>query len=316
MQNIITVTLNPALDISTSIAKVAVNRKLRCDPSETHPGGGGINISRVVKRFGGESVAVYFSGGRQGESLQQLIEAEGIRQVPVPVSGDTRESLTISEQVSGNQYRFVLPGPSLRKTEALSILDVLTGLTPCPAFLVGSGSLPPGMEDDFWAKVGDVCRRRGSRFILDTSGEALRRGLGKGVFLLKPNLHELGQLSGRGIEGEDEQEEAAHKLIDSGKCQIVVLSRGAGGALLVSAEKKVRFRVPSVPVKSRVGAGDSMLAGMVYMLSRKEPLEEVVRFGVAAGAAAVMTPGTELCRREDTLKIYENLKQEAGEGEP
>jgi 6-phosphofructokinase 2 len=161
---------------------------------------------------------------------------------------------------------------------------------------------------DTYTAVAKTARALGARPILDTSGAALREARTAGWYLLKPNLRELQQLAGRALETDPERIEAARGFIDQGWCKGVVLSMGAAGALLVTAEKALHVRSPTVPIESRVGAGDSMVGGLVLALSRGRPLPDAVRFGVAAGAAAVMTPGTELCRRADTERLYEQMR--------
>jgi len=183
-------------------------------------------------------------------------------------------------------------------------------LIPQHRYLVLSGSLPPGVPSDFYARVGCIANASGARTILDTSGEALRLGVHDGLYLLKCNLRELGELAGHALTDEAQQEAAAAQLLASGYSEVVVVSLGAAGALVVSKDGWERLRVPTVPVESKVGAGDSMVAGIVLRLSQGRPLREAILFGLAAGAAAVMRPGTQLCRREDTERLFERLTRE------
>jgi 6-phosphofructokinase 2 len=173
--------------------------------------------------------------------------------------------------------------------------------------VVASGSLPPGVPDDFFARVARVARKLGARCVVDTSGEPLKHAVAEGVFLVKPNASELCQLVGRALRDEKEQSSAALELAQSKKSELVVISRGAAGALLATAEGTERFWAPSVHVKSRVGAGDSMLAGIVLGLLRGMIPSAAVRYGIAAGAAATMRSGTELCHREDVEHLHAQM---------
>jgi 6-phosphofructokinase 2 len=309
MKSIVTITLNPAIDKSSSIDHVVPERKLRCGPPRYEPGGGGINVSRAVRQLGGESKAVYLSGGLQGKRLQQLLDQDGLDHHSFEIEASTRENLVIYEEKTGQQYRFGMPGPEVSEKEWRGFFDRLSAIGGKPDFLVASGSLPPGVPEDFYARMARKCREAGIRLILDTSGKPLSAGVREGVFLLKPNVDELKTLAGRpDFDDEAHLEELARDLIRDGKNQVVVTSLGAAGAMLVWEDKCERLRAPTVSIKSKVGAGDSMVAGIVLSLARGKSIPDAARFGVAAGAAAVMTPGTELCRREDTEQLYERIK--------
>ena len=307
MQTIATLTMNPTIDRSSSVGQVIPERKLRCKPPRHEPGGGGINVSRAIHRLGGQSVALYTAGGVTGQMLQDLLGDEGvINHRPIVIEELTRQNLTVLEESSGQQFRFGMPGPVLQDAEWQRCLDELAILEPKTGYIVASGSLPSGVPDDFYARVASLAKEMGSRIIVDTSEVPLRLAAREGVYLLKPNLRELRQLAGRDLEDEAQQVAAAKEIVDTGQSEVVIVSLGAAGALLVSSAGHKRLRSPTVPIRSRVGAGDSMLAGIALALARGASLSDAARFGVAAGAAAVMTPGTELCRREDVEQLYES----------
>ena len=310
MAKIITLTMNPALDKSAHIDRVVPDRKLRCTSPRHEPGGGGINVSRAIRRLGGESLALYTSGGPIGAMVTTLLEQEGVNQRAIAIEGLTRENLTVFEESSGHQFRLGMPGPTLPEAEWQQCLTELKEAIAQAEYVVASGSLPPNVPTDFYARVARMARRCDCRFIVDTAGDALRAAAQEGVYLLKPNMRELRQLAERDLEKEAEQEAAAEDLIRQQQAQVVVVSLGAAGALLVTKDMKKRLRAPTVPIRSKIGAGDSMIAGIVLGLERGNPLQQAVLFGVAAGAAAVMTPGTELCRREDTERLYAQIMAE------
>lgn len=308
MKHVTTLTVNPTIDRNTRVEQVRPERKLRCERPRREPGGGGVNVSRAIHRLGGTSQLLYLGGGPTGDMLEHLLTREGLTSRRLSTEGWTRENLIVYENRSGQQFRFGMPGPEVREEEWQRCLQELSALDPAPDYLVASGSLAPGIPDDFYRRVARVGEEIGARLIVDTSGEALRRLKGAGAFLLKPNVKELRDLVGEELRDEDEQVEAAQSLIREGCCSVIVLSLGAGGALVVTAKGSEPLRAPTVPIRSKVGAGDSMVAGIVLGLAREMDLLDAVRFGVAAGAAAVMTEGTELCTREDTERIYERMR--------
>lgn len=267
---IATLTMNPSLDIATSTERVVPTHKLRCAQPQRDPGGGGINVARVVRILGGEATAVYPAGGTTGSALRELLDEAGVGQRVIPIQGVTRESFTVDEAASGEQFRFVLPGPELTEEEARRCLDQLQTLDPRPELVVASGSLPPGVPDDFYAGVARLTKELGARLVVDTSGAALRHACGEGVFLLKPNLRELRGLVGQKVDSEQAQEDAARRLIEKGCAEIVVVSLGADGALLVSSEVTERFAAIDVPRRSAVGAGDSMVGAIALGLADRK----------------------------------------------
>lgn len=312
MASIVTLTMNPCIDINAVVDRVLAERKLRCDSSRYEPGGGGVNVSRAVKKLGGASTTLLPVGGAHGKLLQELLDREGVRQEIVSIQGWTRESFIAFESETEQQYRFSLPGPRLREQEWGRCLDRFHGLCEEAGLIVASGGLPPGVPEDFYARLARSCRDRRFRLVLDTSGAPLRKALDACPFLVKPNLRELNDMAGRELESDSEIEAFARKLVEEEKSEVVVVSLGAAGALVTWKEGQVTVRAPTVPIKSKVGAGDSMVGGLVLALDRGKELADAARFGVASGAAAVMTPGTELCRREDAERLYASMSGDRG----
>jgi 6-phosphofructokinase 2 len=308
MKTIVTLTMNPTIDKSVEVDRVVPENKLRCSAPRCDPGGGGLNVSRAIARLGGESLALYTCGGLTGQMLQRLLTLEGLRHCPLMVEGQTRENLHVYETTTGQQFRFNTPGAALSEEEWRRCLDELAQLHPAPDYLVLSGSLPPGAPADFYARAARIGAGRGAKAVLDTSGEALKLAAQEGVYLLKPHFQELAELAGCVIDEESDIEPAVRKVLAAGKCEAVAVSMSAAGALLITREECVRVPAPSIRAVSRVGAGDCMVAGMVLALARGMALCDAVRFGVAAGTAAVMRPGTQLCRREDAERLYERMK--------
>ena len=310
MPHIVTLTPNPALDVSTSVERLVHAHKMRCNAPQMHPGGGGINVARVLHRLGADVLAIYPAGGPTGARLQQLLQAEGVPTQALPIAGETRESFTVHEGAGevndSHEYRFVLPGPTLSPGEWQACLYSLRQCNPAPAWVVSSGGLPPGVPVDGHAQVARVAREIGARMVVDSSGPALASALNAGVWLVKPSLRELSELSGAALDSPARQRDAARRLIAQGQAQVVALSLGGAGAMLVTAGQCLLADGLDVPVASSVGAGDSFLAALVWALDQSRDLHMALATAMAAGAAAVMEAGTGLCQ-PDKLR---NLRQQ------
>lgn len=307
---IVTLTMNPALDITTSVGVVVSNHKLRCETIRYDPGGGGINVAHIAQVLGASVSAVFPAGGSTGARLTALVGDVGVAYQRVAIAGSTRESFTVNETSTGKQYRFVLPGPNLTPAEQEQCLDRLRIAAKSADFVVASGSLPPGVPADFYQRVADVCRKMGALLILDTSGGGLQH-VSSGVFLLKSSVRELRECVGRDLVTEAEQVAAAHELIDSGRARVVVVSLGSHGALLVTRYSGLRFSAVPIQCGSGVGAGDAMVAAIAVGLSRGWSLVKSVRLGIAAGAAMLLTPGTAACARADVDKLFNTVAEPA-----
>lgn len=307
MKNIVTFTLNPAIDKNSAVEHVKAEEKLYCDKPTFEPGGGGINVSRAIKKLDGSSLLLYTSGGFTGKKLDRLLAEENLNKKTIKIEGESRENLIVGEKKSNRQYRFGMPGPKISEKEYKKIFKVLSELDPFPDYFVISGSIPEGVSSDIYAEMAAFAKEKNSKVIVDVSGPPLKSVMEEGVFLIKPNLGEFQDLVGKELRDEDQIKEEALKLVGDKCCQVIVISIGAGGALLVTDQKTKFMRPPTVPIKSKVGAGDSMVAGIVLNLARGGSLKKSFYYGLAAGSAAVMTPGTELCTKEDTDRLYQKM---------
>jgi 6-phosphofructokinase 2 len=307
MHPIATLTMNPAVDVTTSTERVGPLHKLRCGSPRFDPGGGGINVARVVKVLGGDATAVYPAGGPHGDMIHRSLDALGLAQRVVPIAGMTRESFTVNEISTGFQYRFVLPGPTLSDLEQRQCLEAVASLSPRPSYLVASGGFPPGSEEETLCEaIAEIAKEIGARLILDIS-MAMRHAPAHGVYMMKPSVHELAVMFGRPIESVAEALLAAKLLVADHRAEIIVVSLGSEGALLVTETLAQHFQAPDVPAQSAVGAGDSMVGAMVLALEKGWSATDAVRYGVAAGTATIMTPGTELCHRADVERLFREI---------
>jgi 6-phosphofructokinase 2 len=306
MTDILTLTMNPALDVLTTIDKVSDTHKMRCGAVLKHPGGGGVNVARVLHRLGANCVAAYLAGGVTGERHHKLMNAEKVRCHVIPIAEETRESFSVHETSSGNDFRFVLPGPNVSAAEYEALFDYVAQHLP-KQFLVISGGLAPGVHDNFYARLAALAKSKGVRVVLDTSGPALVEALKVGVYLFKPSLRELRDLTGQALLDEDTQVAAAQQLIQSGQAEIVAVSLGEAGAMVVSADQVWQARAIKVDVQTTIGAGDSFVGGMVWSLGRGDPLLKAFQYGMASGAAALLSSGTSLIQAADVHRLLPEL---------
>ncbi|KUF10543.1 1-phosphofructokinase family hexose kinase [Pseudoponticoccus marisrubri] len=305
---ILTVTLNPALDLATSAPRVEPGPKLRCGPETAEPGGGGVNVARAVVQLGGHARALVALGGPTGESLGALLEARGLELVRVAAPGETRRSFAVTDESSGQQYRFVLSGPEWSQAQLDAMLDALDAAAPERAIIVLSGSMPPGARPGF---IPHVCERLGPgrQVVVDTSGthlEAQAKGPAPMPAVLRMDSHEAQALSGRALETRAESAAFAEELRQRGAGQLVIIARGADGSVMANAEGLWFVNAANATVVSAIGAGDSFVGGFVMSLAAGLSEEEALRRGAAAASAAVMSEGTQLCRKPD----YDRLLQE------
>lgn len=298
MTDILTLTLNPALDVLTSIDKVQDTHKMRCGEVVKHPGGGGVNVARVLHRLGASCVAAYLAGGVTGERHHKLMSAEKVRCHVIPIAQETRESFSVHELSSGHDFRFVLPGPSVSEAEYQTCLDYIAAHMP-KKFLVLSGGLAPGVPVDFYARLIALAKQHQVRVVLDANGPALQPALQQGVFLFKPSLRELRELTGQALPDETSWVAACQQLIHTGQAEVVALSLGEDGALVVSDTQCWRSPGLRVDVHTTIGAGDSFVGAMVWAFSQEHPVLKAFQYGMAAGAAALLGSGTALCQAHD-----------------
>jgi 6-phosphofructokinase 2 len=305
MKKILTLTLNPAIDKSTSVERFLPENKLRCDNPRYDAGGGGINVSRAIKELGGKSTAIFTSGGPYGALLQDLLKAQHVDFQAIKIKEWTRESFIVVETSTNQQFRFGFAGPTISPEEAQLFLEKTEKLAAKADYIVASGSLPQGLPIDFYADLAHRIKKVGARFILDTSGEPLKSAANAGVFLLKPNISELCKLIGVESLETDEVDDAALDIINRGHCEVVVVSMGASGAVVVTKDGCEHVPAPMVKKLSTVGAGDSMVAGMTWALASGKNYSQMARMGVACGSAATMNEGTTLFKKPDVERLLE-----------
>jgi 6-phosphofructokinase 2 len=306
MPGILTVTLNPAIDVTTSVDHVAPGRKLRCDVPRIDPGGGGVNVSRVIAELGGVSTALVAVGGTTGEMMRSLVAQAGIEAIFLEAAGMTRESFAVHDRSTGEQFRFVLPGPEQGAAFAEETRETFRNLVATGDFpyVVASGSLPPGLPETFYGDLAEIARSCGARMIIDTSGPALASALGRGLYLIRTNDIEAAELAETLTLDPGDPEGLARSIVARGDAETVILTFGADGALLVTADGIARIRPPYVDVLSPVGAGDCFVGALSFALAEGWPIQRACAYGVAAAAAAMITEATELAHSGDVDRLF------------
>lgn len=308
MTNIATLTLNPTIDVAYEVDRMFHTRKMRTRSEFYSPGGGGINVARVFVRLGGNARSYYMAGGATGDALDGLLDLHQLVRNRICIGGHTRIASAVLELESGKEYRFTPPGPTIESAEWRTCLDQLE--TAQCNFMVLSGSLPPGMPDDFYGRVVALMRRREIPVVLDSSGPGLKGGLEEGgVFLVKPSIGELRQLTGLELANSDDIANAAMEIVLSGQAVHVAVTMGHEGAILANSAGQLFLPAAPIEVKSAVGAGDSFLSAMLFAISIGWEIGEAFRFGIAAGGAAVMSPGHDLARPSDIQRLYMKVAQ-------
>lgn len=305
MKNIITLTLNPALDKTVVTKELVPDKKLRCPNPTIQPGGGGVNVSRALNQLDVPSKALYLAGGYTGSHYTHLLQKEGVQTQVIETEAHTRENIIVFDESTQQQYRLGIEGESIAENEWQQVLQMLEKET--FDILIASGSLPPGIPTNFYKELAALVNRKNAKLVIDTSGAALKDAVDEGVFLIKPNLHELSTLYGVAELPKDEVVKACRDIIAKGYCQVIAVSMGADGALLVTHNEEHTAKPPAVEKKSTVGAGDSMVAGMVAALYKGCSWKDVLRYGVACGTAATLNAGTELCKKEDVERLLQQI---------
>ncbi|MGE0222884.1 MAG: 1-phosphofructokinase family hexose kinase [Acetobacteraceae bacterium] len=307
-KRILTLTLNPALDLSSTADAVEPTHKIRTTDEHIDPGGGGINVARVIHAMGFDVMALILAGGVTGHLLDELLAEQQVPRRILPMQGRTRISLTVYDRTSGLEYRFVPEGPILSADEleaAIAAVDHAES-----EWLIASGSIPRGVPADIYARLARNAADRGRKFVLDTSGEPLKLALHHGVHLMKPSLRELETMVGRPLPTREVQEAEALGLVRSGAARMVAVSLGADGAMLATEDGVVHMPALKGPVRSAVGAGDAFLASLTLALARGADPSDALAWGIAAGAAAVAQVGTARVTRRSVEAQYQRLRDQ------
>jgi 6-phosphofructokinase 2 len=304
--NIVTLTVNPALDKSAHFRGLVPEQKIRCENPQFDAGGGGINVSKAIARLEGTSKAIFTSGGATGEMVEELMANENIECQTIPIQNWTRESFVAVDDNTNLQYRFGFKGAEINSEEKERILEAVRQLD-CE-YLVLSGSLNEGLPADFYKQIAQIAKQSNIKLVVDAYGDALKNVLDEGVYLIKPNVGELAKLIGVERLEMEEVHQAAQQVIDKGAAELVAVSLGPQGAVLVTKDSFDFVPAPNVVKRSTVGAGDSMVGGILWALSQDKSLKEAIRWGVACGSAATMNEGTKLFQLQDANRLFEWLR--------
>ncbi len=303
---IATLTLNPSLDKTVTVDELVIDETNRWTSLRRDPGGKGINVSRVIHELGGETVAYGFIGGIDGETLKHLLRQQGVHFDFTPIKGEIRSNFIITDLKNRHQTRIDAPGPHISRDELKKLMNKISNIKPKPDFLVLAGSVPPGIPDDIYRRLIMEAKNSGMKTALDSDGKWLKEGIKGKPDVVKPNVREAEELLETKLADEAAIIQAAKTIADQG-IGVAVVSRGKDGLIAVAGGRVVKAVPPQVEIRSTVGAGDSAVAALVLKLSQGYGIDEACRWAVAAGTAATLTPGTELCRREDVEKFLNHV---------
>ena len=314
MAHITTLTLNPSVDLLTTTAQVMDTHKLRCTAPLYHPGGGGINVARVVHRLGGSVKALWLGGGSTGDQLSDMLKAESVPHQRIQCAQATRLGFSVHETQSGRDFRFVMPGPTADPDALSQVLQTLKSTALDSRYWVISGSLPPEAPQDFYADIARLARAQDKRLVLDASGPALMAAMRAGVYMVKPSLREMEEVVGRALPTMPQRLAVAREWLAQAWCDLVALSLGPEGALLVTHQGAWHAPGLAVPVRSTIGAGDTFVGAFVSTLGQMYPdttpstLRLALRHAMAASAAALASLGTALCQAEEVAKLLDAVQ--------
>lgn len=300
--------MSPAVDMFARTEQFYYDSKTRCQIEDRLPGGGGINVARNLKRFGLPVTAVFPAGGHHGELLKQLLQERALDYLHIPVSHETTQNIVLSETASGQNLHLVFPGAELSEAEWQACNQAVMSLSPRPAMLVISGSLPGGVPPQFTGELTEACRAAGIKVILDTSGPALLHSLGSGVFAAKLNREDFAALGYQGDNDPASRIKVLQRMCEQHQVEHLVLTLGPDGALLASRSGELlHARPPAVDVVSHAGAGDAFVSVMTWKLFEQRPSREAFVYGVAAAAAAISTPGNQLENLQWLEEVYKGV---------
>jgi 6-phosphofructokinase 2 len=305
---IFTLTMNPTLDRYLYVDELKEDDTVRVKKYSDYPAGKGIDVSRVIRELGGVSVAIALLGGATGRKIEELLDQEGVIYTAIRVEPETRTNIII--QLDGHQYRLSLPGEPVGKEKLEKVRETLQALVREGDTVVISGSLPRGVSPDFYTGVIYILKQFGATVYFDSDGENLKAGVMAEPRGIKPNIHELSRLVGKVIEETDIATilSSAEKIKKDFGIKEVIVSIGSEGAILYADDGIWRVKVPRLPVVSAVGAGDAFLAAYVMKITEGAFYDEALRWAGAAGAATVLTPGTQLCRKKDVEALLSKVE--------
>ena len=303
---IYTITLNPALDRNIWIESIRNDESNRIQKELRYAAGKGIDVSRVLTTFGIRNQALGFVGGFDGEEMEGRLINEGISCNFTRISGETRTNIILYDVEKGTQTIFSARGPEIEPFELTRIIQQIESLEDPEMFII-SGSLPQGVHPQIYYKIMEMAKKKGSKIILDTDGEALKTGITISPDVIKPNIHELGHISGSELNDLHEIIHAAQTVCDQGTATVLV-SMGARGILMVTKEEKCLAIPPELKVVNTIGAGDSSVAGFVFGTVTGKTIKESLICAVAAGTATTLRPGPALCTKDDFDKLIPQVR--------
>lgn len=311
---VLTVTLNPSVDRAVFVQQLKVGDTNRVVRSETDAGGKGVNLSRVLRELGGETVATGFLGGGPGAFICKVLDDQDVPHCFVQVHGDTRTNFSVEDADQNPPTTFNEKGPEILSSDIDHLFTRVKEYLPKLTWLAMGGSLPPGAPTDVFRRLTELAHEAGVKALVDADGDAMKLAMAARPDFIKPNEKEASRLLGRELSGRNDALDAAMELYQhlGGGAKIAIISRGAGGAVMACEDGEFDGITPSVEMRSTIGCGDSMLGGMLWAMGTGKSLEESFRWGLASGAATASTDGTEIARRPIVESLLPSARIELG----
>lgn len=310
--DILTLTLNPAVDLASSVENVVAGPKLYCKASRVDPGGGGVNVARAIHKLGGRATALVAVGGAMGEKLLGLLAHEDVPTYPVKVSCETRQSFAVTDESNAAQFRFSLPGKQPSSAEAAHLLSEITSIVPVNGYVVLSGGVPPSLGDNYPQRIQNAIAPRTDKLIIDTSKGPLARFIAKPkapALVLRFDQKEAAIAASHAMDTDGDSLNFASALVARGVARMVVMGRGPEGSVMVTQTARFLCQSEPVPVRSKIGVGDSFVGVMTLALARGEAPDQALRWGGGSSASATVgTVGTDICDEKQTRALFERCK--------
>jgi 1-phosphofructokinase len=297
-QTIITVTLNPALDKTINLDSLNVGGLNRVTGIRVDPGGKGINVAKVLNHFGEQTIAVGFAGGHTGNQLLRYLDDISIKQRFIDTVGETRTNIKIVDIASKITTEINERGADISEEEQSQFMELMDSLLNTASVLVLGGSISPGVSPDIYRTLSEMAELKGVRTILDADGDALVHGLKARPYAIKPNIHELEEMTNKRLSSDDEIVQACREIINQG-IKLVVVSMGGEGSIFITSDEVIRARPFPIVPQSTVGAGDSMVAAITSSLIHGRSLEDTARWATASGSITASLSGTEVCSKDE-----------------
>jgi len=304
---IVTVTLNPAIDKTINIDNFMEGKVNRVSGARIDIGGKGINASKVINKLGGKSIVLGFVAGKNGDTIIEYLNDNGIQHDLIKTKGETRTNIKIVDKIKGLVTDINEKGQSIRKDEVRKLKERILNNLSKEDIIVFSGSVPPGVKNNIYKELIELSKSKGAKTILDADGQLLVEGIKAKPYLIKPNIHELEKAFSRNLNDNISIVNLAKEIVNGG-VENVYISMGEKGSIFVNKDTEVFIDALDVEVKNTVGAGDALVASVAFALEKGYDLKKALKLSTAAATLSVMSEGTQIGNIKDIEKLENKVK--------